>query len=573
MTATVKMMFALLLTLCVVAGVMAGCVTDGPEETFAPVDIDTPIEIVPVPDHDWQEITISVMGAQGSTDDWGSTHIVKAMKEMFGVTMNCTPYSDDDWPTKLTLMKTEEDIPDLLLCSNITVNSANTDGSKGYYYLNFMDYIAYMPNLAKFLNEHKDYRRYVTAPDGGIYGLPQYTETDLSACSRNFIRTSWLDNLGLEMPNTVDELYEVLKAFKEKDANGNGNPNDEIPMMWSNYARTPEHALLPAFGIVPSGATAKPYYMLQVNDEGEVYLADSTENYRAYLQYMNKLWEEELIYHESYTTEIKVQRELTKADRVGVFSDAAGWNAKGDGDNSDDYYYRSFQALTSEYNSKPMVVKTSGVGTKCWFVVSRDTEHPEEICRMIDYFFSDEGALFGQRGDLASYATYKNYDVKGLESCKGWFYPDENPKGYDTWETYRYQAQTINNAFNVRSLKDNTEDIILGMSIEELDVIINGKTPGYAMQGVQLAKRMKETNAEFAIGFPNLLRTEDESEELASLQADIQSYCQTQKAQFITGELNINDDDEWQNFLNTLERMGLERLLEIEQTAYDRLYS
>ena len=191
---------------------------------------------------------------------------------------------------------------------------------------------------------------------------------------------------------------------------------------------------------------------------------------------------------------------------------------------------------------------------------------------MLDYFFSDEGALFGQRGDIASYATYKNYEVTGLESCKGWFLPTETPKGYDTWETYRYQYQTINDAFNIRNLKDDTEEILLNMTVEELDVIINAKTPNYAMQGVQLAKRMAETNAEFVTGFPNLIYTEEESREVAPLQADIQSYCQTQKALFLTGELDINDDDEWQNFLSTLERMGLPRLLELTQLAYDRMY-
>ena len=572
MTATIKKTIVLILTLCVVMGLVSGCVVANQEETFAPLDLDTPIEIGPVPDHDWQEITISVMGAQGATNDWGSTYVVKAMQAMFGVTMNCMPYSDDDWPTKLTLMKTDDELPDLLLCSNISVSSAKTDGSKGYYYLNFMDYIAYMPNLAKFLNDHPDYRRFVTAPDGGIYGLPQYMEAQIGAHPRNFIKTSWLENLGLEMPNTVDELYEVLKAFKEQDANGNGDPNDEIPMMWANYARTPEHTLLTAFGIIPASATEKPYYLLQVSDEGEVYLADATDNYRAYLQYMNKLWEEGLIYSESYTTDIKVQRELTRDDRVGIFSDSAGWVAKGDGVTSDDYYYSSFNALTSEYNTTPVVPLTYGISNQCWFVVSKDTEHPEEICRMIDYFFSDEGAMFGQSGDQSSYATYRAYEVPGLEECMGWFQFDAKPKGYDSWETYRHQYQTINNAFNVRSLKGYVDDVILNMTVEELDVIIETKADNFPLHGVQLAKRMAETGAEFVYGIPNVMFTEEEGREFAPLQADIKSYCQTQKALFLTGELDIDDDDEWQNFVDTLNRMGLERLLELEQQAYDRMY-
>ena len=45
-----------------------------------------------------------------------------------------------------------------------------------------------------------------------------------------WINKRWMDNLGLQEPKSLDELYEVLKAFKEEDANGNGDPNDEIPL-------------------------------------------------------------------------------------------------------------------------------------------------------------------------------------------------------------------------------------------------------------------------------------------------------------------------------------------------------
>ena len=43
------------------------------------------------------------------------------------------------------------------------------------------------------------------------------------------MRKDWLDRLSLEVPTTWDEWVEVFKAFKEQDANGNGDPNDEIP--------------------------------------------------------------------------------------------------------------------------------------------------------------------------------------------------------------------------------------------------------------------------------------------------------------------------------------------------------
>ena len=68
-----------------------------------------------------------------------------------------------------------------------------------------------------------------TAPDGHICGLPMSIPSN-DVYNNGFINQVWLDNLGLDMPTTTDEFVEVLRAFKDNDANGNGNPNDEIPL-------------------------------------------------------------------------------------------------------------------------------------------------------------------------------------------------------------------------------------------------------------------------------------------------------------------------------------------------------
>ena len=69
--------------------------------------------------------------------------------------------------------------------------------------------------------------------------------------------------------------------------------------------------------------------------------------------------------------------------------------------------------------------------------------------------------------------------------------------------------------------------------------------------------------------FPTLLYTEEEVAERTSLYTDISLYLETMHAQFITGVADIEND--WENFLQTLDAMQLPRLLEIEQAAYDRL--
>lgn len=69
----------------------------------------------------------------------------------------------------------------------------------------------------------------VTMPDGEIYSMPKYDEVlwTLMGNYHAFINADWLEKLNLEMPETTDELVEVLKRFVNDDPNGNGK-NDEI---------------------------------------------------------------------------------------------------------------------------------------------------------------------------------------------------------------------------------------------------------------------------------------------------------------------------------------------------------
>ena len=100
----------------------------------------------------------------------------------------------------------------------------------------------YMPNF-KALMDERDGWKYITSSDGNIYSLPQVNDDGCGMML--FINQVWLDKLGLEMPKTFDEYIEVLRAFKEKDPNGNGE-SDEIPLYLANGALS---QLLPYYGI------------------------------------------------------------------------------------------------------------------------------------------------------------------------------------------------------------------------------------------------------------------------------------------------------------------------------------
>lgn len=85
------------------------------------------------------------------------------------------------------------------------------------------------PNLKKIILDDPLVREAVTAQDGHIYVVPMMAA--IKAARGWFLRYDWLDKLGLDVPETIDELYTVLKAFKTQDPNGNGKA-DEIPLVF-----------------------------------------------------------------------------------------------------------------------------------------------------------------------------------------------------------------------------------------------------------------------------------------------------------------------------------------------------
>lgn len=89
----------------------------------------------------------------------------------------------------------------------------------------------YAPRLAKIFEEHPEYKQGSTTPNGHSYGFPYIEEMHGLVLTPGpfMINQTWLNKVGKDMPTTVDEFVDCLRAFKEAgDLNGNGEA-DEIP--------------------------------------------------------------------------------------------------------------------------------------------------------------------------------------------------------------------------------------------------------------------------------------------------------------------------------------------------------
>ena len=200
-----------------------------------------------------------------------------------------------DWPEQKSLLLASGDLPDVFFGSNTLKDMdimTNLD-----YFVPLEDYIdKYCTNLQAAYEAEPIMRKMITSPDGHIYTLSRKLPLRPKGCDVPFINQKWLDNLGLEMPTTVDEWYNVLKAFKEQDANGNGDPNDEVPLTgcgmfeWIRYVNP--------WGITDS--LEENYLALDQETKKPIFIP-ADERYKECIEFFHKLYAEGIMDQEFFT--------------------------------------------------------------------------------------------------------------------------------------------------------------------------------------------------------------------------------------------------------------------------------
>lgn len=307
-----------------------------------------------------------------------------------------------DWGQKKGTMLASGDIPDLFIGPNV-ITDADFAQFQGLFQ-DLTEMLDLAPNVQTMFNERPETQQIATQADGKIYGLPKYQRFWPDTASRQYINQQWLDELGLEMPTTWDELYEVLLAFKERDANGNGDMNDEIPMDWPGGIGGNFNAalLLGSMGITLSEGSSQGYFV----EDGQVknFLID--ERYKTMVIFLNKLYKAGLINPEVFTHDYTKYQSIARGDgdtaKVGF---TWGWVA------SD----RFGERVASQYVSlPPLKVSDDYTGKLSWsydynslnygvnhIVMSARTKNKEAAMRLINELYDPEvgmQVLFGSIG-------------------------------------------------------------------------------------------------------------------------------------------------------------------------------
>ena len=504
-----------------------------------------------------EEITVTAAGPLPSgCEDWSQLAVIDEYANRLGIRLDCDFY-ETDWETQLTLKVAGDELPDMLIGCSMNVSDVNEWGGEGYF-LDLSQYMDLMPNLKAYFDQYPELEAYCTTSDGHIYGLPKLKVDMTDRLTRSFINKQWLDNLGLSMPTSIDEYYDVLVAFKEQDANGNGDPDDEIPLLFTSDSggyTALEKTLLDAYGIF----TTDPNYVLQADESGKVELANINDTYKEYLKFMHRLYAEGLMEQEAFTITGDEITTKQQGDVYGSFGCGSAPFVMANKDISYDANWMALSGMSSELHPKREASIASPVQNSILVAVNGNTEYPEALARFIDYFYTEEGMLSATKGyDGVTFDMVQD-DLLGTEV------PEMRiPDGYTSGEEFRYKGAILNEALNLVE-KNIDRQAMFESDREVLEKPEFVEKYGWAARVIDAFKSDDVTGVE---AYPVVSYTSDEVEERGAVYKDITTYLKQARAQFITGELDLDKD--WDTYVNTLNQMNLGRLLEIEQAAYDR---
>lgn len=414
------------------------------------------------------------------------------------------------------------------------------------------DYLQYAPNLRKALEIYPKGRTLSTyLEDGKMYRYPGFGLKYYAAYRAPlFINKQWLDNLGLEIPRTTDEYYQVLKAFKLQDANGNGNRNDEIPVSfcnlgWLGLGPNFLEALFPAWGIQgvrngPFGTSGE----MTIRD-GKLHFHAIEDRYREALEYVHRLFSEGLMDQESLTQGNGAVTAKLNTD-VPIIGSFVDWNLPAQ--NADQYV--ALEPLIGPYGDQFAIWNWSEFAIYSGLQIFSSCERPEGLIRWVDHMNEGTNAVELFAGPEGM-AWVRN------EADKTW---RQNLRKLEelgvSFEEYR-QTEGVQSGPQMTHIPE-----IVGYTYDP----VPGSAEAIKTEWTEMARPyFFEEN--WTGSFP-LVRPTEEDEEMGFIWSDLKSYLQIFVADAV---INGVDDAKWRRHVAECEKLQYERVVEYSQRKYDSL--
>lgn len=498
-----------------------------------------------------EKVTLKVLvNGVTTVEDYRTNEFTKWLEETTNVRIEWDIAPASGAAEKLNLVLASGDYPDMIMNFAISPTQQLIYGQQGVF-IPLNELIEKQGiETQKMLAKYPDIHKAISAPDGKIYALPRIDENYHNLMNQKmWIYQPWLDKLGLQMPTTTEEFYEVLKAFKTRDPNGNGKA-DEIPLGGSKEAvHQPIRFLMNSFILNNDMGSPKLIFA----EDGSIDTAFNKPAWKEGLAYLHKLYSEGLIAPDVFTQDAKQLKQLAEFQEpiLGATSSAI------------------IQAFTDisdkttrwkEYKTVPPLKGPGGVQitpynpypfTRGITVITSGSKHPEIAMRWADAMYSEEftkrsyqgtpgvgwgPADAGEPGLNGEPAKWKRLLSFGVMQNLHWYQSTNTMQDRDMWGSMAVDRSKDGAWINWEETSKNYEPYRVAN-----DVMV-----------------------------PPIFYTEDQANELADIEKTINDYVDQMTTKFITGNTNISQ--QWDNYVNTLENMGLKKMLQIYNDAYRAQY-
>ena len=569
-----KKIFALLMALCLMLGMLAGCgdtagstTSAAPESAAsAPAEAQAPEESAAEPAEPAAEasapeaapveesvyplseepVTLTFWGPDLSSNNTAlptyqnleAYDFWAFVEEETGVHLDMTIVSMMEESEQLNLTLASGDYMDLMAINEAQISGGMTTLLDQEIATDIAPIVeTCMPNYYAYISADEECLKLSYNDEGQMAGTRSWAEKYVPNQGL-VIRQDLIDEMGLELPNTISELHDVLTALK--------NEYDMASPMWLSSTGQNSVAIVGAMGSCgyagDRGSTTDHLYI----EDGKVISALTSDNYKDYLELMNQWYTEGLV-NADFATNTDMDASTTSAlnNQTAVlnamYGQALAIQTSLNVDNPNAQLYALPTPVEKDGDVNPFV-NTVPLSNTSWRVITTACEDVELAARYMDWWYSEDGYLTA------------NYGTRGLSY------------ELDADGTPKYADAVVNNSFGIDAASAVeayvTTNPIFGLVAMDRTVYLAGAQWVDDMMEIWTQQASSEQVLPSGVTL-----TADETQQVTAALSDITTAASTETLQFIMG---TKDFSEWDSYCADMEAMGLGDIIEIYQTAYER---
>ena len=491
----------------------------------------------------------------GSEAEPNNRTIFKRLEEETNVHIEWQAIQNDQWADKITLaMSNPKTLTDFVFTAGFSDSDLLKYADQGII-IPLEEYIDnYMPNLKAVFDKFPEYRTMCTDSEGHIWALPWIEQLGSEKTAIQtignmpFINKSWLEYLNLDMPTNVDEFEQVLIAFRDHASDLQSHFNIEgsiIPMACIvNDGDQDPAVLINGFG-EGYGDMDKGRH-IAVTDDLEVICSATQEGYKKGIDWLHKLYSEDLIDPEAFTQEWSTYVSKGKSGRYGV---CFSWDVANIANLEDWEPLPMLEADTKNLTPQNGSFTSGFDRGRC--VVTAVAKEPALVCAWLDKMYDP---FQSPQNNWGTYGEDDDFDIFEL---------GENDKGEKM-----LKHAPLGDASPVEVREAECVGGPLAVLDEYYGVYVT--CPDDAQYRLDWIKDIYTPDMNKKYVFPNVFMTREDNEELSNLQADIVKSINAHKSDWI---MNGFTDEDWDAYLKELDSYKLNDYLAMFQKYLDAFYN